>query len=450
MAQSVDRTKPPETPALPAYKLPPVYETKLPNGLTVVLVEDRRFPLVTVRLSFLAGSKFDPQPLPGLAESVAALLTEGTAKRSGRQIAEEMASIGGDLNGRSSADVLTLSANALAENSGKLIEIVADAARNASFPEEEVQLRKQNRKQELMAQRSTPDFLLREKFNSVVYGGHPYSRVAPTVEALDQLDRAALAKFRDTHLAPNNATLILLGGIPPREETLRVLRQQFGDWKSREVPAAPEAKFPKANRQIVLVDRPGSVQADIRIGQLSVTRTSPDYFPLTVGNTILGGGASSRLFNDVREKKGYAYSVYSHQEVNRDAGYFAAATQVRNEVVVPALETMLQHLEAMGKEPVTKDELTDVKNYLSGRFVMGLETQGGLAEQLNSVKTMGLGTDYLEKYTARIRSVEPNQIQRVGGSYISPDDATIVVVGDAAQIAKPLEKFGKVQVTKVD
>ena len=158
-AQTVDRTKPPETPPIPAYKMPPVFETKLANGLTVMLVEDARFPLVTMRLSFLAGSKFDPKGIPGLSSNVAALLTEGTASRSAQQLAEDMTTIGGILHANSSPDALTLAGNCLSENAAKLLELAADVTLNANFPEDEIQLRKQNRKQGIMAQHANAAFL---------------------------------------------------------------------------------------------------------------------------------------------------------------------------------------------------------------------------------------------------------------------------------------------------
>ncbi len=286
MAQTIDRTKPPETPPIPSYKMPPAHETKLDNGLLVVLVEDPRFPLVTARLSFQAGSKFDPKDLPGLSETTAALLTQGTKTRSFRQIAEELATIGASLNGSSSPDILTIAGSVLAENTPKFLDLLADVALNASFPEDEVQLRKQNRKQSLLAQRSQSSFLAREKFDEVVFGDHPYSHVAPTMEAIDHMDQAAIRNFRDAHVIPNNGVLILLGRLPARPEILKMVRERFGSWQQKPAPQPPAARFPESKRQLVLVDRPGSVQADIHIGRLSATRTDPGYYPLLVGNAI--------------------------------------------------------------------------------------------------------------------------------------------------------------------
>jgi zinc protease len=447
-AQTIDRTKPPETPPLAAYKLPPVAESKLANGLRVVMVEDRRFPLVTLRLTFSAGSKFDPKEMSGLAETVGALLKEGTPKRSSRQIAEELASLGATLNTVVSADNMVIAASVLAENAPKLLDLVADVARNASFPEDEIKLRKQNREQELIAARAQAETLAEERFVGLVYGAHPYGRFLPTAESIARIDRAALAAYRDRMLAPNNAVLILLGALPPRAEALKLVESRFGDWARKPAPAPPAAKFPEPKRTLVLVDRPGSVQADIRAGQLAVPRTHADYFPLVVGNSILGGGASSRMFMNIREEKGFAYDAHSELQPRKDAALFAAVTQVRNEVIGEAMEALLAELEGMGKAPVKAQELTDVKNYLNGIFVMSMETQNGLANQLSMTRTMGLPESYLETYVTRVRSVEPDQIQGVARKYITSEDATIVVVGDAGKLARALEKFGPVRIEK--
>ncbi len=336
-AQKIDRSKPPETAALPSFKLPPVFETTLPNGLRVVLVEDRRFPLTTLRLVFEAGSKFDPADAPGLSEATATLLTEGTKARSQRQIAEQLAEMGGALKAGSGSDGFTIMGSALAENLPKLLDLLADVSLNASFPDDEVKLYRAKRTQELIAERSEAAFWADEEIEAVVYGSHPYSRTNPTPESIAKLNRDVLAQFRDRHLAPNNAILILLGAIPSRDETLGLVKARFGAWAKRELPARPAPKFPAAKRTITLMDRPGSVQADIRVGRLAVDRADPDYFPLFVANTILGGGASSRMFMNIREKQGFAYDAHSSLQPRKNAGLFTAVTQVRNEVLEPAL-----------------------------------------------------------------------------------------------------------------
>jgi zinc protease len=442
----MDLTRPPQTPALPVYKLPPVLETKLDNGLAVLLIQDHRFPMVTARLGFQAGSKYDPPSLPGLSESTATLLSEGTWNRTARQIAEEVNGIGGSISASSSADLLVLGGNALSEYLPKLINLMADVARNASFPEDEVELHKQNRTQELLSQRSDASFLADEKFTELLFAPHPYSRQDPTLESIAALDRLALAGFRDRSLAPSNAVLVLLGALPPPQEALDIVRAEFGSWQAREAPAPPPAEFPEPQRAIVLVNRPGSVQADIRIGRLGVPRHHPDYFPLLVGNSILGGGTSSRLFMNIRERQGFAYDVHSAAQPLQDSGTFAVVTQVRNEVLAEALEALLAEMRQIGSHPVSADELEATANYLSGVFVIRLETQDGLAAQVAAVRLMGLPLAYLENYTTRVRAVTREEIRAAAARYVDPERAAVVVVGDASKIAAQLESIGKVTV----
>jgi zinc protease len=444
----VDLTKPPVTPAIPSYKLPPFERAKLPNGLEVVLIDDARFPMVTARLNFAAGSKFDPKDIPGLSEAVGTLLTEGTKTRNSRQISEEIDGIGGSLNGFTGPDALTVAGSALSENLSTLLTLIADVSLHASFPADEVRLHQQNRAESLRAESSQPSFLAQEKFAQAVYGSSPYAHIAPTQESIRKMDAKALTAFRDSYLVPNNAALIVIGRLPAHDAVMKIIAAGFGAWPRKELPAAPKIDAPAPKRQIILVDRPGSVQADVHVGRLAPTRLTSDFFPMTVGSNILGGGGSSRMFVDIRERDGFAYDAHSEYATSRDAATFAAVTEVRNEVMEPALKEVLAELDKMATQPVTKDELSNVKNYMSGLYLLRLETQDGLANQLNGMKTLGLPENYLETYVTRVRSVEADQILAAAKKYMATGQAAIVIVGDAAQIGDAVRKFGEVTVVK--
>src|SRR5437870_371845 len=181
---------------------------------------------------------------------------------------------------------------------------------------------------------------------------------------------AGVRDFWDGPVVSDNEVVILLGRFAARAGVFEIVGERVGAWQQKPAPQPPAARFPESKRQLVLVDRPGSVQADIHIGRLSATRTDPGYYPLLVGNAILGGGANSRLFNDVREKRGYAYDAHSELDRRKDTGVAAAVTQVRNEVVEPALEAVFSNLVEMGKTPVIAVELSDAKIYISGVIVM--------------------------------------------------------------------------------
>jgi zinc protease len=447
-AQTVDRTKAPETGPIPAFKLPPLERTKLPNGLEVVLIDDARLPLVTSRLTFIAGSKFDPPAVPGLSEAVATLLTEGTKTRNSRQISEETDGMGGAINGFSGPDSLTVAGSALSDNLSKLLTLMADVAINASFPDDEVRLQQQNRAENLRAEKSQPSFLAQEKFAEVVYGASPYAHIGPSEDSIPKMDAKALKAFHDAYLVPNNAALIVLGRLPAHDALLKTIASTFGAWARKDLPAPPKVEPPAPKRQIVLVDRPGSVQADIHVGRLAPTRLTDEFFPMTVGSNILGGGGSSRMFADIRERDGFAYDAHSEYATARDAATFRAVTEVRNEVIEPALKEVLEELDKMANQPVSKEELSNFKNYMSGLYLLRLETQDGLANQLNGMKTLGLPENYLETYVTRVRSVEPQQIQSAAKKYMATTDAAIVVVGDASKIGEALKKFGEVKIVK--
>lgn len=446
-AADVDRTKPPQTPPIPNIKLPNIERFRLPNGLSVIATEDPRFPIVTFRIAFLAGSKYDPKDLPGLSDTVAALLNQGTTSRNARQIADEAADLGGDIGASSTADTLTVSGNCLSENAARFLALLADVARNASFPEDEVQLQKQNRLQTLRAERSEANYVAREELSDALFGPHPYSHIGPTEQALTSLSKAAIQSFRDTYLVPNSAFLVLVGRLGSQEELKKIITEQFGSWQEKSVPPYQPPAIPANSKKLILVDRPGSVQADIISAHVAPTYGSPDFFPLAVGNMVLGGGTNSRLFQDIREKQGFAYDAHAEDNSMKEAGVTSAVTEVRNEVVQQAVEALDNDLLALSKQDVTATELTDAKDSYAGRFILRLERQSGLAEQLVRVETNGLPKDYLEMFTTHVRSVEPDQI-RATGKYWTPEDATLVVVGDAQKIQKPLEKIGTFQLTK--
>jgi zinc protease len=447
-AQAIDRTKPPATPPLAPYKLPAVRESKLPNGLAVLMVEDRRLPMVTMRISFAAGSRSDPPNQRGLSETVASLLKAGTPKRSSRQLAEDMASIGGSLDAGNGADSLVVSGSALSEHTAKWLEAAADVVRNASFPQDEIDLRKENRLQELQMELSQASVLGNEKLRQVIFGSHPYAHTLPAEDAIKAIKREDLIGFRERLLVPGNATLIVVGALPPEKTFMDAVRANFGTWAAKPVPAPPSGEIPKSARSITLVDRPGSVQVDIFAGHQTVNRLHADYFPLIVGNTILGGGTSSRMFANLREKHGFAYHANSVHQPMKDTGLFNTVLQVREEVLEPAMTGLFSEMDKMGKEAVTSQELSNVKNFMNGSFVVSLSSQAGVASQLAALRVAGVPLQYLEQYVTRVRSVEPDQIQQVGAKYLTSSDASIVIVGDASKIGKTVEKFGKVVVEK--
>jgi len=424
-------------------RLPQHLETTLPNGLGLVVVEDKRLPLISFRLAFRSGDANDPADRPGLSDMMSSLLSEGTATRNSRQIAEQVERFGATLAVGSSSDFTTVAASSLSVYSDEILDLMADVTLNPSFPQNEVDLARENTKQMLIQQRAQPTFLASERLSQVLFGNHPYSRLAPTPEMLDSMTRDDLVRYRGATYIPNNAVFMVVGDVD-REAMLARIEQLFGDWQPG---ALPQLDLPaltrRSARSVYVVDRPGSAQSNIVIANEGITRTSPDYFPMLLMHTILGANASSRLFMNLREEKGYTYGAYSNLDARRLAGTFRATAEVRTPVTGASLHEFFYELERIRDEAVSEEELKNAKSYLAGVFPIRIETQDGLVDQLVSIRMYDLPNDYLETYREQVNSVTAADIQRVAQAHVTPDSAAIVIVGDAAEISEQVKPYAE-------
>ncbi|HMJ25137.1 MAG TPA: pitrilysin family protein, partial [Pyrinomonadaceae bacterium] len=355
--------------------LPEHVEITLPNGLGLVVVEDKRLPLISFRLAFRSGDANDPEELPGLSDMMSGLLTEGTLKRNSRQIAEEVERFGATLAVGSSSDFTTVAASSISLYADEILDLMADVTLNPSFPQNEVDLTRENTKQLLIQQRAQPTFLASERLSQVVFGKHPYSRLSPTPEMLDLMTRDHLVKYRETTYIPNNAVFMVVGDVD-RDSIIQRIEKLFGDWKPGALPELDLPALPRRHeRSVYVVDRPGSAQSNIVIANEGITRTDSDYFPMLLMHTILGANASSRLFMNLREEKGYTYGAYSNLDARRLAGTFRATAEVRTPVTGASLHEFFYELGRIRDEAVSADELKNAKSYLSGVFPIRIETQ---------------------------------------------------------------------------
>jgi zinc protease len=434
------KQQPPPLPARP-IKLPTANETVLPNGLTVIVAEDSRLPLISYRLAFRTGDAHDPADLPGLMDMLTGLLTEGTESRTSREIADEVARLGATLQAGANSDYTTVAASSLTIFGDKVLELLADVALRPVFPTSEVELVKQNTKESLKQQRAQPTFLASEMVARVMFGEHPYHVTSPTPESIDATTRERLIEFHRSTFIPNNAVLFVAGDVR-QDSILQQVENLFGGWQpgnvtSDQFPAPPQ----RTSRTAYIVDRPGSAQANIVISNAGIKRTSPDYFPLLLMHTVLGANASSRLFMNLREDKGYTYGAYSSLDARRTAGTFRATAEVRTPVASDSLKEFFYELGRIRNEPVSEKEMADAKSYLTGVFPLRLETQEGLVDQLLQIKMFGLPHDYLEAYRNQIQAVTIEQVQEVAQKYVRPDEAAVVIVGDGAQLLEQVKPY---------
>ena len=451
------RKHPPKSGAPRPFKLPAAREIKLDNGLTLVLIEDHHAPVVNivVGIPIEASSSRNISDLTNemaLTEATAELITEGAGSRSSEEVAREVETLGGRLSSSANDDYAWVAVSVVAENAERMMELLGDVLLRPVYPESEVSLYKRNRIQRLVVQRQEPSFLAVEQFDRIVYGSHPYAISAPTPASVDALDREKIVRFYNSQFAPNGSVTVIVGDFDAMRIE-RKARDVLGAWKtprktSADVPTSNSLPVSSAAR-IFLIDRPGSAQADFRIGGLAVKHADADYFPLLVANAVLGAGTSSRLFLNIREKKGYAYDVFSSVDALKQAGTFFGGAESRTEVTLAAIKEMLAEFDKLRTVKVEAQELQNAKNYLNGLFSLALSTQGGVAERTLQTYMLELGRDYLEAYRSRIEAVTAEQVQEAARKFMLTDRATIVVVGDAAKLKRELGRLGPVSEVSV-
>jgi zinc protease len=443
MNETFRRQTPPEPLAQVPFEIPKFFETELSNGLRIVVFEDERLPLVSFRLCFFFGDADEPNDLIGITSAVSSMFNEGTQLYNSRQLAEQIEKLGASISASSSADFTIVSASSLSLYTSEIFRLMAEMVLFPTFPENELNLYKQNTIEGLKFQRSQPSFLASEQILRVLYGKHPYGVASPKPSDIEKLERDKLIDFHGRSFVPNNAMLIVVGDVK-KEEFLREIEDVFGGWQRGDVE---ERKFesPKKpdSRKLTIVDRPGSAQSNIVLGSLALERKNPDYFPVLVMNQILGAGASSRIFMNLREEKGYTYGAYSRFDMKKRGGEFEATAEVRTAVTYESLKEFFYELERIRSEKVREDELNDAKNFLTGVFPIRAETQEGLTNLIVSQKLYNLPDDYLQTYRDNINAVSIEDVGRVAEKYIEPEKMAIVIVGDGREVLSQARSFAE-------
>jgi zinc protease len=423
--------------------IPNPFETTLPNGLRVVILEEKRLPLVSYRLAFRTGSANNPPDMPGLMSLMTGLLNEGTETRSSKQIADEIARMGATLGAGATSDYTTVAASALSIYGDRMLELLADVALHPSFPQNEIDITKQNTKQALIQQRTQPSFLAGERLASVLFGQHPYAVVSPTNASIDAVTREKLQSFHQQMFIPNNAVLFVVGDVE-RADVLKRVGELFGKWERGQVAAENFPAPPvRTERAIYLVDRPGSAQSTIVIANLAINRSSPDYFPMLLLHTMLGGSFSPRLDQNLRENKGYTYGASSVLDTRRAGGTFRATAEVRTPVTGASLKEFFYELDRIRTEPIPEQELQNNKAFLTGLLPIRIETQEGLTDQLVQLKMFDLPDNYLQNYRERVNAVTAADVQRVAQKYLTTDKDAIIIVGDASAIMDQIKPYAQ-------
>jgi predicted Zn-dependent peptidase len=436
-AQAPDRSKAPQPGPAPALNLPAIQKRQLSNGLPVWIVELHEVPVAQVNLVVLSGTADDPAGKYGIASLTAGMLAEGAGSRSSLEIADAIEFLGADLGAASGIDSVAIRLHVPVARLAEALPIMADVALRPTFPKDELERIRQQRLTSLIQARDDPSTIAALSFSRVLYGpSHRFGTAAlGTAESVRGFTVDDLRTFYTRTYRPDNATFIVVGDVTP-DAVVKQLEASFGSWKAQGGSVThvklPEVQQPAA-RTVYLVDKPGAPQSQVRIGWLGVPRSTPDFFPIQVMNTVLGGAFSSRLNLNLREQHGYSYGAASSFDMRVTAGPFAAQAGVQTDKTSESLTEFFNELNGM-LQPVPADELARAKNYVALRFPSGFETTGDISRRLEEVLTYRLPDSYFSNYVQQIQAVTAADVQRVAKKYIDPSRLIVVVVGDVKTI----------------
>lgn len=436
----------------PAVVLPAPVTRTLPNGLTVVYVTKPQLPLVHATLVARGGAADDPTRLPGLAQFTAEMLDEGAGARDALELATALDGLGATLRTGAGWDAAQVDLQVLRDRLPEALALMADVVVRPTFAAAEISRTREERLTELARARDEPRAIATNAYTATVYGAaHPYGRIA-TTESVRRVDRDALQQFHSRFYRPGSATLVLVGDVDPAVIHPAV-EHVFGSWTAgaAAVPVLPPAPAPAATR-IVLVDKPGAAQSEVRIGNVALARSNPDYFPLVVLNTLLGGSFTSRLNMNLRETHAYTYGARSSFDMRRGTGPFTASSAVVTAKTDSAVVEFFRELNRIRDEAVPQPELERAKSYVALGLPRSFETVGGVANELAELESYGQPLDFYDDYVQRVMAVTAADVQRVARRYVHPDRAVVVVVGDRATVEPGLRALGigPVEVRPVD
>ena len=426
-------------------KLPEAEPLKLANGVTVLAIEDNRLPIALVRFQMEgAGSIYSPRP--GVAELTAEMLREGAAGRSGRQIGDEAARLGAVLSSSAAAgaEVATAEGSGLTSRVFEWIDLLASLVLHPTFPADEFSGVRERLAVLTRIRGSRPASIALDRAAQLTFGSHPAGRVVAP-ESLAAITPEALAAWHRERYTPGKAVVSCIGRVRPAAFVSHV-EKILGAWQGTEanvvLPPNPE---PAKARRIVLVDRPGAAQTELVIGGLLFDRRDSDWFPMTVMNSVFGGGLSSRLVRILRNEKGYVFNVQSIVTSSRFPGVWQVRAGTRTDATADSIAIILEQLRRLCEEPIPAAELEAGKRAVVGNFALNLEQPAQVLTQSYLRHRYGFSVDYWERYPAKMMAVTSGEAQGVAQKYLAPERAHIVAVGDAARIRGALEKLGKVE-----
>ncbi len=438
-------------PSIAPLKLPPIQEETLPNGLSVVTVRKADLPLVAIRLVIRTGATLDPKGKEGLAAFTGGLLRRGTRKRSADEIDNAVESVGGLLGVDVGYEGTSIAATVPAEHVATALDVVADLARNASFPTKQFDLEKRRSLAQLKQDLDDPSTVADRALVRFFYGkDHPFGHpVEGNTKSVRRIERGDIASFYRKTYSPHGAVLFFVGDIDPAEAG-RLARSTLADWEGH--PWTPkEIQNPGAieGPQILLVDKPDATQAQVRVTVPGISRNDPSYFGAVVANTVLGGGFTSRLVDEVRVNQGLSYSVSTRVVALRRGGAISYSTFTQTDTVRKILDVSFKVLSEFHDRGPTEEEVVKAKRYVIGLYPGRVESIDQLAEALAAARLNDLPFRSIEEYRGRIGAIDRAGAAAVAQLFPIPKVSKIVIVGNASKIEPQLRGFGTVTAARV-
>lgn len=440
---SVDRANAPLPSEPRPYHFPHVTRATLPNGLRVLVAENHNAPLVSVRGLVRSGADHDEANTAGLASVTADLLDEGAGSRDAIRLAEDIGLLGASLGTGADWDASYISLDVLSRNADPAIGMFSDVAARATLPEDGLERVRAERLNEILQQRNEPGAIAGKRFANLLYGSGAYGNsVVGNAESVARITIDDVRRFYREHFLPNNSSVVVSGDINAKE-AVELVTRALGGWTPGAEPPRPVVTPKEIDvTRVYVIDRPQAVQSEIRVGHIGVSRSTEDYFPLSVMNAIFGGVFNSRINLNLRERHGYTYGARSQFAFRRQAGPFVVAAPVRNEVTRESVTEMISELRRIRTGDLEERELVDTKSYLIGVFPALVQTASDIASRLVDMELYGLPEDYFDRYRENIANVSQEDITRVAQKYLDPDRLLIVIVGNARQIREPLGTLG--------
>lgn len=429
-----------ETPPPPGkprdFRVPDKIERSLANGLDLTLIEWGTIPKTTI-VAILQAGNLNEGEQTWLADLAGEMLKEGAGSRSANDIAEAAARMGGEVGVGVGPDQTTVSIDLLSEHAGEGIALIADLLRRPQLPATELERIKRNFQRQLALARSQPDALANEAFFGLLYPNHPYGRSYPTEAQLAGYTIEDVQRYWRENFGAARTHLYIAGQFD-RAAVEKAVAAAFGDWPAGPAPLVnPPAGVKKP--QVKLIDRPEAPQSTILLGLPVIDPSNPEYLTAVLMNSLLGGEFTSRITTNIREVKGYAYSPRSAIAARYRTGYWVEQADVTTDVTGPALKEIYFEIDRLRREAPPQPELRGMQNYRSGIFTIRNSDRGALIGQLAYMNLHGLPDEYLTHYIDRIYAITPEQVSTAARTYLTPEQMTLVIVGDLKKIRAQLE-----------